>query len=117
MQVSYIFQGTTSIWPFGTYDLPRPRLGCPASYRFEWKTGWRYQNTDDSLPSNDYSDIFHIDATVWEDDLNKTFCIEEEKAFGGKDGIWRKGERFVFNTLSVKFAVTLLTEFPYDPQC
>lgn len=29
------------------------------------------------LVSNDYSNIFQIDATVWEDDLNKTFCIEE----------------------------------------
>ena len=67
--------GFTSTWPSGTYGLSRPRLGCPESYGFEWKTGERYQDTEDSLPSNDYSDIFHMDATVREDDLNKTFCI------------------------------------------
>ena len=48
------------------------------------------------MPSNDYSDIFHMDANVWEDDLNKTFCIKEENSFDGKGGIWPKGERFLF---------------------
>ena len=48
-----------------------------------------------------------MDATVWENDLNKTFCIKEENAFGGKGGIWPKGERFILSTLSIE-SVTLL---------
>jgi len=62
--------------------------------------GWRYQNTEDSLPSNDHSDIFHMDATFWRDDLNKTSCNKEENAFYGKIRTWPKGERFLFSTLS-----------------
>lgn len=44
-----------------------------------------------------------MDATVWDDDLNKTFCIKEENAFDGKGGIWPKGNSFLFSTLSMKF--------------
>ena len=59
------------------------------------------------MPSNDYSDIFHMNATVGDADLNKTFCIKEENAFDGKGGIWPKGEGILFSTLPIKFVYLL----------
>lgn len=51
---------------------------------------------------NDYSDIFHMDATVWKNDLNISFCIKEENASDAKRGIWPKGKKLLFRTLSMK---------------
>lgn len=75
-------------WPKGSYGLPRPVLGCPLSNAPVWKTGWRFQDTEDSNPDNRQSESFHMDAVVMKNDMNKSFCIATQAKGPG----WPKGE-------------------------
>ena len=77
-------------WPEGTYGLPHPSLGCPLSNAPEWKTGWRFQDTENTNPNNYKSDNFHMDAVVNKSAINKTFCIATKTQ--KKAPAWPKGE-------------------------
>ncbi|XP_078363220.1 uncharacterized protein LOC144647310 [Oculina patagonica] len=89
---------TTSsyLWPSGTYGLPRSKLGCPQSYSSDWKTGWRYQDTENSSPKNAFSDGFHMDAMIWKDNMNKSFCIKVKDNPVENEGMWPKGQYCIY---------------------
>ena len=93
-------------WPKGTYGLPRPSLGCPLSNAPEWKTGWRFQDTEDTNPNNYKSDSFHMDAVVDKSAINKTFCIATKTQ--KKAPAWPKGE--YWTSLVTSFGWKGLTE-------
>lgn len=78
-------------WPKGSYGLPRPMLGCPMSNAPEWKTGWRYQDTEDTNPDNRISESFHMDTVVNKNDMNKSFCMTTQT----KGAEWPKGEHII----------------------
>ena len=81
------------IWPSGTFGLPRPNLGCPQSNGFDWKLGWRYQDTEDTSNNNGFSESFHLDASNGENGVNRSFCIKEENTSKEKERMWPKGEK------------------------
>lgn len=64
-------------------------LGCPVSNAPVWKTGWRFQDTEDSNPDNKKSESFHMDTVVMKNDMNKSFCIATAQTKGAE---WPKGE-------------------------
>ena len=81
----------TPKWPAGTYGIPRSLSDCPAATGFSWRTGWRYQDTEDFLPSNRHSSNFHLDASVSTSTLKRTFCMKTEKAGDALRPGWPKG--------------------------
>ena len=81
----------TPKWPAGTYGIPRSLSDCPAATGFSWRTGWRYQDTEDFLPSNRHSSNFHLDASVSASTLKRTFCMKTEKAGDALRVGWPKG--------------------------
>lgn len=86
----------TSKWPAGTYGLPRAQSGCPSSNQFTWRTGWRYQDTEDFLPSNARSSNFHLDASVDKNNLKRSFCMKTDTSADTSRTIWPKGRRAYF---------------------
>ena len=75
------------MWPSGTFALSRPKLGCPESNDFDWKVGWRFQDTEDTNPRNGRSESFHLDADVELSRgsyVNRSFCNKEKDSYGPK---------------------------------
>ena len=86
-----IYITASSKWPAGTYGLPRAQSGCPSSNQFTWRTGWRYQDTEDIFPSNARSSNFHLDASVDKNNLKRSFCIKTDTSANTSRTIWPKG--------------------------
>lgn len=82
-------------WPAGTYGIPRAQSGCPSSFGFTWRTGWRYQDTSDFFPSNKHSNNFHLDASVDKNNLKRAFCMKTDKAKDASRPRWPKGISFL----------------------
>ena len=49
--------------------------GCPLSVRFSWKTGERYFDTEDSNPSNSFSNDLHLSGNFGSNILIR-FCMK-----------------------------------------
>lgn len=86
----------SSKWPGGTYGLPRAQSGCPSSNQFTWRTGWRYQDTEDIFPSNARSSNFHLDASVDKNNLKRSFCIKTDTSANTSRTIWPKGKYCIY---------------------
>ncbi|KAJ7370800.1 hypothetical protein OS493_029790 [Desmophyllum pertusum] len=63
-------------WPAGTYGIPKPASGCPYAEGFQWKEGWRSQDTDNTYSNNNKSAEFHLDGIVDSEKVNRSFCIK-----------------------------------------
>ena len=63
-------------WPSGKYGLPKATSGCPSSYGFHWRTGWRFQDTNNYYSNNRKSEEFHLDGEVDNIKVNRSFCIK-----------------------------------------
>lgn len=83
-------------WPAGTYGIPRAQSGCPSSFGFTWRTGWRYQDTSDFFPSNKHSNNFHLDASVDKNNLKRAFCMKTDKAKDASRPRWPKGKYCIY---------------------
>ncbi|KAJ7370795.1 hypothetical protein OS493_029785 [Desmophyllum pertusum] len=86
----------TTKWPAGTYGIPRAQSGCPSSSGFTWRTGWRFQDTEDFLPSNKHSSNFHLDATVNKNDLKRSFCMKTDTSSDASKPDWPKGKYCIY---------------------
>ena len=87
------------MWPSGTFALSRPKLGCPESNDFDWKVGWRFQDTEDTNPRNGRSESFHLDADVELSRgsyVNRSFCNKEKDSFLKKEKAWPQGDNNYF---------------------
>lgn len=85
-------------WPSGTYGLPKPVDGCPKADGFEWKTGYRFHDTEDDGTENQHSDSFHLAGEFSDEGIKHEFCIKTDDTGGGRwpDGkycIYKKGSR------------------------
>ncbi|PFX18014.1 uncharacterized protein LOC111340085 [Stylophora pistillata] len=85
-------------WPSGTYGLPKPVNGCPTSDDFEWKTGYRFHDTEDDGTENQHSDSFHLAGEFSDEGIKHEFCIKLDDTGEGRwpDGkycIYKKGSR------------------------
>ena len=63
-------------WPAGSYGIPKPVSGCPRTTGFQWKKGWRSQDTNGASSKNARSLDFHLDAEVDETKVQRSFCIK-----------------------------------------
>lgn len=79
-------------WPSGTYGIPRAQSGCPSSSGFKWRTGWRFQDTQDIFPSNAHSGNFHLDASVDKNNLKRSFCMKTDTTDDSTRPQWPKGK-------------------------
>ncbi|XP_065685056.1 uncharacterized protein LOC100213236 [Hydra vulgaris] len=82
-----------STWPKGTYGLPKSTYGCPNTYGFKWKTGFRYHDTEDDGTENQRSDFFHLAANFSEDGISHEFCIKDEPE---GEGNWPNGKYCIY---------------------
>ena len=62
-------------WPNGTYSLPMvdSELSCPGT-PFYWKIGYRIQDTEDILPSNDWPKDCHLKGPYTWSMVQLNFC-------------------------------------------
>ena len=70
-------------WPSGTYGLPKPVDGCPVSDGFQWKTGYRFHDTEDDGTENQHSDSFHLAGEFSDVGIRHEFCIKTTEDGGG----------------------------------
>lgn len=82
----YLFIAVTaeSKWPSGTYGLPKPVEGCPAADGFEWKTGYRFHDTEDDGTENQHSDSFHLAGEFSDEGIRHEFCIKSDEDGAGR---------------------------------
>lgn len=71
-------------WPSGTYGLPKPVDGCPIGDGFEWKTGYRFHDTEDDGTENQHSDSFHLAGEFSDVGIRHEFCIKTTEDGGGR---------------------------------
>ena len=71
-------------WPSGTYGLPKPVDGCPMADGFEWKTGYRFHDTEDDGTENQHSDSFHLAGEFSDEGIKHEFCIKMGEEGGGR---------------------------------
>ena len=71
-------------WPSGTYGLPKPVDGCPKADGFEWKTGYRFHDTEDDGTENQHSDSFHLAGEFSDEGIKHEFCIKTDDIGGGR---------------------------------
>lgn len=83
-----------SIWPSGSYGLPKPSSGCPDN---NWTEGFRYQDSENVENTNLKSNGSHLSGTVNQHGVRQEFCLhldthEERIPWPrGKYCIYRKG--------------------------
>ena len=71
----------SDLWPSGSYSLPKPKSGCPDS----WREGWLRQDLeDDAISSNTsrskFSPHFHMNATIVKREyIDRTFCTKVDE--------------------------------------
>ncbi|XP_072180200.1 uncharacterized protein [Diadema setosum] len=82
-------------WPYGTYSLPMPQVGCPTSH-FYWQTGSRYQDTENYLPNNYWSDPCHLQGPYYRVSVEQNFCSKTNAAEDEYNWAWPAGEYCVF---------------------
>ncbi|XP_054770615.2 uncharacterized protein LOC129278492 isoform X2 [Lytechinus pictus] len=78
-------------WPYGTYTLPMPKVGCPVAH-FYWRTGSRFQDTEKYLPNNYWSDPCHLQGPYHFYNVEQNFCSKTVPAEDDYDWEWPQGE-------------------------
>lgn len=78
-----------------------PVSGCPRS-NFTWKTGWRFQDTEDKDPQNGRSPVLHVEGLVRDSSVNRSFCMKTSGAGNADATRWPKGRNPVLNALLLK---------------
>lgn len=96
-----VFSTASLSWPSGNYGLPMPVSGCPRS-NFTWKTGWRFQDTEDKDPRNGRSPVLHVEGLVRDSSVNRSFCMKTSGAGNADATRWPKGRNPVLNALLLK---------------
>ncbi len=91
---------STVKWPIGTYALPMVDsvLSCPGT-PFYWKIGYRIQDTEDILPSNDWPKDCHLKGPYTWSMVQLNFCsktnyYEDEMEYefpSGEYCVYKKG--------------------------
>lgn len=99
-----------TLWPGGTYGLPKALSGCPSSQTFRWQTGWRFQDSEGVFSDNAKSAEFHLDGWVGFTGVNRSFCIKP----GGDVNTtgWQKGERIYLSIYPFIYPFICLTNPP-----
>ncbi|XP_071798842.1 uncharacterized protein [Asterias amurensis] len=77
-------------WPKGTYALPKPVSLCPYNH-YNWKTGFRYHDTQDTLPNNQWSDPLHLLGPYYHNNMQQNFCVKTDYQTSALDPEWEKG--------------------------
>ncbi|XP_028403904.1 uncharacterized protein LOC114526490 [Dendronephthya gigantea] len=81
------------IWPEGTFGLPRPKSGCPATDQFVWDQGWRLQNME---KKSEFSKSFHMLAALSPSLLSRAFCIKRQDGKILTTKKWPKGSYCIY---------------------
>ena len=104
-KISFMF---LAAWPSGTYGLPKPATGCPLATGFQWRTGYRFQHTEDGsrrggsfflhkLPCrkcNKWSNGIHFPKGFGaKDHMKQHFCM---KTGNGGSRNWPRGNYCIF---------------------
>ena len=98
-------------WPRGTYGLPMAMSGCPGSDGFDWKTGRRYEDLEDSPNSDTKSSPgSHFKSWVTEGDALRYFCMKRNDSFAVDMNrtLWPRGNYCIYK--SGKFCPSGFTE-------
>ena len=87
----------TVTWPMGTYALPMVDsvAGCPVS-AFDWKIGYRHQDTENIFPSNDWSDPYHLKGPYGKSYVETNFCTKIIAREDNNDWEWMAGEYCIY---------------------
>jgi hypothetical protein len=84
----------STTWPGGfyVYGLLKPKTGCPREWQENgWEeNGWIYQDTLNNNPSNNRSEILHIDGRVGSSSVSRHFCIKTA-TYSASSTTWPKG--------------------------
>ena len=77
-----------TVWPEGTYGVPKPVSGCPHN----WQEGWRNQDLENNSPSSEFSTDLksRMQATVTGGDVRRGFCVKTTTQTG--EAPWPAGE-------------------------
>ena len=73
-----------------------PTSGCPTDSGFEWETGSRFNDTENTEPFNDWSDPLHIKGPYAEIDMWQHFCMKTVDRVNDTDPVWPSGQYCVF---------------------
>ncbi|XP_786957.3 uncharacterized protein LOC581886 [Strongylocentrotus purpuratus] len=77
-------------WPVGTYGLPKPNSGCPTG----WSEGYRYHDTEDDNPGNQWSDPLDLDGTWGQANMEYNFCMKTQSSLDGE--AWPAGSYCIY---------------------
>lgn len=80
-------------WPRGTYGFPRALTGCP---RHAWSTGWRYHDTEDSNPANQWSNPLHLYASYGSNNVRHYFCMKTTSNEDSYDWSFPRGKYCIY---------------------
>lgn len=58
--------------------------GCPMADGFDWKTGYRFHDTEDDGTENQHSDSFHLAGEFSDEGIKHEFCIKMVEEGGGR---------------------------------
>ena len=85
-----------SVWPRGTYALPMPEGGCPSTHYY-WRTGRRYQDTQDLFPNNGWSNPLHLYGSKSLTHVEQNFCVKTDYEVGDESNPdWEPGQYCIF---------------------
>ena len=77
------------VLPSRNYGLPKPDSGCPDGEGVVWREGQRKQYMeDDRWQGSNFSQNFHMEASLKDDYINRTFCIGHNPK---RNIFWPKG--------------------------
>ncbi|XP_033119835.1 uncharacterized protein LOC117119126 [Anneissia japonica] len=85
-------------WPIGTYSLPMVEskgTGCPDSH-FSWKAGSRFQDTENYLSDNHWSDPCHLRGPYKRNDITQNFCSKTVEYEDSYQWEWGEGTYCIF---------------------
>ncbi|XP_052220881.1 uncharacterized protein LOC127837669 [Dreissena polymorpha] len=79
-------------WPTGTYGMMKTSSGCPTGGA-AWQSGWRYQDTEDQSPSNQYTAGIegYLAGSFANNNLRTEFCMKTQAHFTDFDVNWPSG--------------------------
>lgn len=106
LSTEFLLISARSQWPVGTYGLPRAQSGCPAAVAFQWRVGWRFQDTEDNFPDNRKSADFHLDASVSRNNLKRHFCTKTDSTSDTARLPWPKGQYCIYKKGSCPMGLT-----------
>lgn len=70
--------------------------GCPKSRNFEWQTGYRFQDLEDSTKLTKRTKNFHLAAHIVSGDVDQMFCIKDTVAPDNELPLWPKGRYCIY---------------------